>query len=823
MADIVINLKGDAEQKAAALDKILDRCAKDTEKAQAATRKLSDELDKEGKAAEASAIKTGAISAAMGNLASAGVEKAIAKIVDELERIPEAADRSERHAQALTALGPAYQQVQRATNGAVTAEQAFAAQQRLAQEGMRVTGAELAAITGRARNFARATGGDTQAALDNLLGKLREGGEGLREFGITVHTAGTTKTQQFQEALRQLQQQQQASAPAALTAREAQEQLAASMGRVHDSVDAFLARGVGLTEFFVNLSHAIDGVTDGTRSFGEVLEDVAQGRLFGNAGQSTSADAANAYGSAIDQLRRAGVNTRAYPMAGQMAAASPEERARVMALVQRDLARVQNGARGNASAAALGRDLFGTGDALPARVGEDAPGGFDTSTSADEITRILGGATTRSARDRAAAAAARAAEQRRLQQERDRRSAAERAAALSPNVNLGGARSEFREALTSAQNEGVTDLGLGGANGDPAALRLARLRAAANETGARTGENEEARLRRLAAALRELTTEITARKTAERELNDQIRESNNAAKERSMHLSEQLRQGETDARRIQAERIQLFADERQILRDLDAAGDHSAAGEHERTQQRLQDLKEQRDAVASLLAQTEARIEQATREGATARDMNALYSERLGLMRTQAQLATETANIERQQSASLGAFKDAMTGHLEEVTGGFAEAGVAALEGSKSFDQAAQEALRATLRSLAKESIVQALKETALGIGSLAAYDYGGAVGHFSAAGAWGAVGIASGAALSAMPKPAAAPSASSPTSTRDAASGRGVGGREAGGGPLVLNFTVSGSVFTDDGITEVVSRGVNRGRAMGLIRAELH
>ena len=79
------------------------------------------------------------------------------------------------------------------------------------------------------------------------------------------------------------------------------------------------------------------------------------------------------------------------------------------------------------------------------------------------------------------------------------------------------------------------------------------------------------------------------------------------------------------------------------------------------------------------------------------------------------------------------------------------------------------------------------------------------------------AVGAASGVGLAATRPPTASPSTNAPGGSDRAASARPAQlPASAGGGPLNLTIAISGAVFSDDGITEAVSRGVRRGVATG-------
>ena len=87
-----------------------------------------------------------------------------------------------------------------------------------------------------------------------------------------------------------------------------------------------------------------------------------------------------------------------------------------------------------------------------------------------------------------------------------------------------------------------------------------------------------------------------------------------------------------------------------------------------------------------------------------------------------------------------GAFTDAIFSAMDAQTNAGA-----------SFAQVMEDQTRAFLRNMAKQSVVEALKETALGIGSLAVGNFPGATAHFQSAALHGAVAAAAGGGAAAM------------------------------------------------------------------------
>ena len=827
MSDFDINLKGNAEAGIKAIGKALKDAERDTKSAQKAVEQLAKEAEKAAKEAEKNSLgemfKKSQIGA---NLATAAMEKFAEKLVEFLQNVPEANARAEAHAQALSQLGGAYDQVRSATNGVVTADQAAAVSSRLAQAGIRLSAQELAAVTQRAREFARVNRMDVGQALDQLTTQIRDGGDGLREFGITIQ-AGRTKTENASLALRQLVEQAGRTRPAAVSASEAQAMWNASLTQAGDSVSAFLARGVGLTEFFVQASTYLDELTDGTRDWSEALGEAFSGTVveaFGGrstttrtAGQASSFGAR--YGATIDELRRAGVDTRQYPMAGQLVSLSADEQARVLAIVQRDLAqrRGQAGQRTDnlRGAASMFQQNTPTGPTL----GGEGP----SETSAQAIANVGETARRRAADVRLTEEKRRRLEEQQREQERRAQIQRELAAAMGPTDPnaLRAAQMAFAQAQLDAQTAGVAaTLGMSGGAGDPTQVRQARLDAlqrSATATEAQRGENEAARLQRVASAVQAYVQALRQYREEDERLETQLRSSAQAEKDRTEAIVEGLRTGEDAQRRRMAETLGRSADELQARRGIDAAQNPGAAGDARRQRERQQELVTLRTAYEQLIAQTDARIQQATDEGRDQRALNELYQERLGLLRAMGSATQELSDIQREQSSATREFGSAMVSTLGGVADAFGGAVVAAIEGQKSFGAALGEMLRELLKTLAKQSIVETLKNTAMGVFNLAIGNVPSATNHFAAAGLWAAVGAASGVGLAATRPPTASPSTNAPGGSDRAASARPAQlPASAGGGPLNLTIAISGAVFSDDGITEAVSRGVRRGVATG-------
>lgn len=205
------------------------------------------------------------------------------------DQIARFASANERQVVALRGLGSSYQQVQAATAGAVSAQEAFAAQSRLTQSHLRVSSEQLASITRAAREFALRTGTDTTQALNQLTEALANGDQrALRPFGINVQV-GTLRTQTFRQALGQLQTAQRGTAASAETLTEAQARLGRAWENFRNDAAAATAETLNLKSAFSELADALTALTDGGplihNFFEGILEDITgiQNRRTGTA------------------------------------------------------------------------------------------------------------------------------------------------------------------------------------------------------------------------------------------------------------------------------------------------------------------------------------------------------------------------------------------------------------------------------------------------------------------------------------------------------------------------------------------------------------
>lgn len=712
-----------------------------------------------------SAVNT--LASVFNEAARSGMSAGVSAVTQWIEAMPEAAARSDRHAAALAALGGAYDEVRRATAGSVSAEQAAQVSQRAAQAGLRLSAQELAAVTQRAREYARATGTEVGQALEQLTDQLINPGEELSRFGVRLQT-GMAAGDAMREALRQLTAQAGASGVAAQSLSEAHDDLNRALSEANDRLSAVVAEEIGLRDFFGQLASWIRDAASATSAWDASLDAVvgtlreAVGlRSEVGAGQEQNQSATGAfisqYGPLVAQARAAGID--GLPMPAQVARATPEEQRRIIAALTRDInARRAAGATGSSAGVGAMFGAYSESDlaALP-RIG-DAGATTGASSAADVLREVAGNVEGRSAmaaqisdKQRRSAAAARAAEI-------ARRNTASTAA--TPYDDTANAR-RLDEQFANARGAPVSQ--------EWAAAFVASLQ------------------RQLA--------QVTAA------------------------------QGGTIAGRAEGIDLQTRSREAQLGVGRGGQGDFdptSRAGQDQARRERVTVLREQREALAALLVEAEREEQLARAAGASTGEVNDLMRQRIGIQTALAHSTTELTQATAQNTSALSAMGDKLATVAEGMASGFAEAAVAALDGAKSFDQAIGEMLRSTLKSVAQMAIVEALKNTALGIGHLASFNYPGAAQAFAAVGAWAAVGAVAGIAVAATRPSTASAGASAPSGT-----GSGVGARpdatarpdRATSGPLVLNIAVSGAIFeTRHEVLQGLARGMTEARVHGYL-----
>jgi hypothetical protein len=388
----------------------------------------------------------GRVGESMRNIAM-GVAGGVAAFGALAYKATEMAAAIEQQEMAINRLGPAYEAVRVATNGVVSAQDALKAQQTLVQAGIRVSAEQLGTITRAAREYARATGTETTAALEQLTDALRtSSAEGLGRFGVSLRQ-GQTGASAFTSALGQLQQQQQQTAVSSRTLREDLDKLPEGLMAIGSSILSVLeGPGNRMMEWLTSLG----GATMNLRQF--LSELAGAGDTIRQRERQAATDAAN--------MRRLEAQEGVFRAAG--AAGVTVQRGAIRGLSPERLARLQQQVATLEGVVQLGRQAAPRGTArfgVSGLAGQSLTPGFANI----DLMRQLSGGT--------AAADAPARQQRRqaaFQQQVD--------------VLLAEQRAEEEAARRAAQGSARPRAAGGGGGGDTgAATAMRALRDAQSE------------------------------------------------------------------------------------------------------------------------------------------------------------------------------------------------------------------------------------------------------------------------------------------------------------------------------------------------------
>jgi hypothetical protein len=179
------------------------------------------------------------------------------------------------------------------------------------------------------------------------------------------------------------------------------------------------------------------------------------------------------------------------------------------------------------------------------------------------------------------------------------------------------------------------------------------------------------------------------------------------------------------------------------------------------------------------------------------------FGQMTDVSQTGAQALAKTAQ------AAFGTFTGALRQHVRAV-----------IEGKESIGDALKATLHETLTTLATESVVQVIFQTASGLARLAAGDYPGAASSFAAAGMFAAVAALAGAgsAATAPSTPQAAASAGGSSAPPAARAGSTPGSSNAGGGSTTIVYQIAGNVFGRERGEEEIAAYTRGARDRGLI-----
>jgi len=711
-----------------------------------------------GESAEDASRSTQVLTHALGELAADGLNNAIDAALRFGPALVEAAAGSERHQMALQQLGEAYGVVQQATNGVVSAEQAAAVQQRALQSGLRLSAQELAAVTARARDFARSTGTDLNQALEQLTDQLINPGEELSKFGIRLQQ-GMEAGDQLRETLRQLTEQAGQTGVAQASLSESMEMATRAQREATDALAGFIAQRLELADFFTQFSGWLTQATTDANGFNSMIE-AAVGTLTEMIGlrstamapqaQSASGQFTTEAGAIASRLRARGFNLGGVELGRLGVQGTPEQRARILEALQR----AERGALEGGAQETLG---FAGGRGV---------------TRQQALQQQLRGLTAEIEQT--------FAEQERIRIEAERATERARRAEINRRNRRGG----------------------GGGGGAARAAAVEMPTVFSPEVEALFVEAERAgRQRPLEELMAQADQQAAAQRRAVEEFRAQSREAIGA------------RAGGLDltARGQAAERALI-----------EARG--GTVGRATLTTQ----LRERQQALQGLLEENRQMTDAQTAAGASARELNDLLTQRIGIQTSLAETTRALTEEQYRFTESQQFVLDKATEVAGVLGGTLVDAAFAAQDAqanaSATFAQVVEDQTRAFLRSLARQSVVSALQETAKGVGALAMGNVPGAVGHFKSAGLHAATAAAAGIGAAAMgPQTSATPAAAggaagAGTTTAARADDRQTGG---GGGPLTLVVNVSGAAFTDAGVQQAVGSALREAIGTGAIRRE--
>lgn len=166
--------------------------------------------------------------------------------------------RIEQQERAIARLGSAYDTVLAATNGAISAQQAFTLRGQIQAAGIQVNDRALAALTRQAREWADVTGNDAAQAVEKLTNAIVNNSEdALAEMNLSM-ARGATGAQTLTNVVGELERRFAGTAPAARTLQQDIERLPAAF----DAMGAAMLRSVEgpLARLFESMS-SIAGVS----------------------------------------------------------------------------------------------------------------------------------------------------------------------------------------------------------------------------------------------------------------------------------------------------------------------------------------------------------------------------------------------------------------------------------------------------------------------------------------------------------------------------------------------------------------------------------
>lgn len=190
----------------------------------------------------------------------------------------EATAEAGRHERALRILGSAYQEIERATNGAMSAEQALNLQGQIQSAGVQVNAQQLALLARAAREYALATGNDAQQAVEKLSNAIVNNSEdALSELNLAQARA-TNSAQTLANMTDLLAQRYRGVAPAAQQADERVEAFNRAAKEAGTTLLAGVAQGAeSALSALIRLGGGTESATQTLRNFSKEFRDWLSG------------------------------------------------------------------------------------------------------------------------------------------------------------------------------------------------------------------------------------------------------------------------------------------------------------------------------------------------------------------------------------------------------------------------------------------------------------------------------------------------------------------------------------------------------------------
>ena len=635
--------------------------------------------------------------------------------------------------------------ISRETAGTVTALAAYRAQQTLVNSGLRVSGEELAAVSRHAREHRDVTK-SVEEAVQELTEALRGGeAEGLRKYGIAVEQ-GASRAQTFERALDQMRRSAEGAQPAV---RDLDESMNALESGAHDATSGFatlISTSLGLDGVVRNLSTDI-------RRLGDDLTELNARRAQAARSQADEAERARLLEdvrrnrTAIAQtLREQGLSAELLPgtdlSLNRLSTAQLTEAAGTLASIRAE-------SEGQRSTTAEDIRIGPNGLTGPRSI-ENIATGLGANDAERALSSLQGarGASGAAARD-----AARQMLETRLgtflgsirqalnPDEAPRDSAAPPPPAATPDRPAAAAAGPTGPTSLDAQLADVEaniarmgtltadlrDRAYGDAEGAAERLRALQEQQIALiqqiASGARSGENDNARAIRQAAAgtrVAELERAARAPLDAEARLNAEKEAANTEANR--LYARQQFQRSD------EGQSIARDNSLRGLRRDALRSRDRARVGQ-QATLADLRDPAVQAEGEADRALSTQVERERAQTD------------ERL---RVQESFTEQWERLHRRQASATTAFTESASGAIGKFGDAFGKHLNLIIAGQESIGDGVLNMVGEVVTGIGQEAIVKAAMETAEGIAAAAGVLTAPlAPGHFAAAAAFGAVGVA--------------------------------------------------------------------------------